>query len=456
MRKRRLILDTRIVTKLETVQVFWNSKLIEGYCDEDGIYNKEYLCPKRVAMVRDPLSDQEFYRLVFGTLPNEVLRQPHWLYPVTEANPLPFDEARLQKLINLDGLTEEDKVQIRQLYEEMYAQDSEFRKQRDKTLRDNPLPFVEADGSEWKYYPVALSTVGQAMVPHDWNQREITIRKKTRRLWGPQEWTEFRDMTDVGEQSPPIGSVSPATIDDISYNPRADLFILVLGTDKIGACDVQVKEAMSEAEGEEIEVWPFPMETPTAYQGAMERITALIRRGDDPRPEGYRGHLDSQCRGPFVFRKDVGPVKPDGYYMLKDMGFQSKPDPSMISRTEELLHSLAPMSSDVDRNMEYITDNLRRAGLGLEMKSDKSYLGDAVPNLLDGNFEVINHGSFVLPRSNASSAGSESWARASQCTSEWDGEGGEGSTTRAARPEHFPPPWWSDMNDGGGSTQWMA
>ena len=148
-----------------------------------------------------------------------------------------------------------------------------------------------------------------------------------------------------------------------------------------------------------------------------------------------RKPLDEICRGPYVFRSDVGPVKPDGYYMLKELGYASKPDASEISRTHNILHAMAPEQADVDANMELITEGLRNMGIGFSLTGE----GGTVQQAVARNFELVDYGRNSVPSSSASSAGSDSWVRASQCTEcdEFDAEVGS-SSSRAGHSSSQP------------------
>ena len=150
---------------------------------------------------------------------------------------------------------------MERVHDELYGAGSNFRNARKEFIGRQPIPFIrEATGSPVFYWPVIVFYIGQPQVPIDGNGAEVVINSKRRQDWGQFEWETFRTQRD-SRRYPIETNVfceGPVT-DHQSYSVRyeADLFVVVMGSNRVVACEDQAQEgADSEPQGDgRTEVW---------------------------------------------------------------------------------------------------------------------------------------------------------------------------------------------------------
>ena len=132
---------------------------------------------------------------------------------------------------------------MRTFYEESYAADSDLRRVRRETLLQYPVSYTDGNGVEHKWWPYSHQVIGQPIVPLSMRGRERTQGNKPKTLWTAEDFlgADRRQMIEgVDHEGPVIDCYDP------SYSEVADAFIVVLGTDKIGVCVVQLEDGVDQ------------------------------------------------------------------------------------------------------------------------------------------------------------------------------------------------------------------
>ena len=125
-------------------------------------------------------------------------------------------------------------------------------------------------------------------------------------------------MKDGPDEEGPV-----VDIRDVSYNEVADLFVIVVGTDKIGVCAVQLEdgpdtELVLNGEGK-VDAWPLPMWERQPYVDALARITSYWRAKDSksiiPADKRAKG-INHYARGAWLMYERAPKVNDDGIDLL--------------------------------------------------------------------------------------------------------------------------------------------
>ena len=138
-----------------------------------------------------------------------------------------------------------------------------------------PIPYTDEHGVEHRWWPISVQVIGQPVVPQDNDRREKLEDLLAKPAWGPAQFRSAsrRQMASGADVEGPVEDVR-----DSSYDELADLYIIVLGTNVIGVCVVQLedgvdKELVNNGEGR-VEAWPLPMHNRAPYLEAISRLTA--------------------------------------------------------------------------------------------------------------------------------------------------------------------------------------
>ena len=379
----------QIIQKIEVGWAFWFTSLLQGVPREGhpGCKWGQYDYPDEFVWLHDyeVLDASSLYQRYFGLRPGGQtgILFPHLIWPLYKSEPYSFDEALRLHYVSTTGLGVNEVEQLRLFYEEQYGPNGEVQAKRRDALRKYPVPYTDANSVEHRWWPVSIQTIGQPVVALDRTGREKTENLKTKPRWGPAEFNaaERREMRDGADAVGPVQDVN-----DPSYDEIADLFILVLGTNLIGVCVVQLEDGPDqEMQGNgdgRVEAWPMPMWNRQAYGEAYARVQEFWRTegthlNPSKVPKGTRMNgLPNIARGPWIVGDPAPTPSVGGYQLLTESlrlrNFQDVTDIGRTLRTQpdwdglrlraKTLQGNTPVTVPDRQSVQAAQDELKRSG----------------------------------------------------------------------------------------------
>ena len=381
MRTRQVEIPPRIIQKLKLGWCFWSTDLLAGVPNPDrpGCMLEKYDNPSEFVWVGvdEVMEVDVLYQRLFGIKPGSGtgILYPHLVWPLSKDEPLSFDEARRVGAVVASGYNRNELEQLENFYKDTYGEDSETRPIRKDTLLQYPIPYTDVKSTEHRWWPLSVQVIGQPVVPQDEHRREKTENLRAKPFWTPEDFrsSERRQMQEGADEDAPVGDVR-----DLSYDELADLFIVVLGTNVIGVCVVQLedgvdKELIHNGEGR-VEAWPLPMHNRVQYQEAYSRLTAYWRHADEGHraslvPEAKRrAGLNQYVRKPLLVGEPFTPINEEGLGLLYNAEIgpgrfvRSKPDWDRLRERAKTLQASAMAELSTQDGVAAAQEELRKSG----------------------------------------------------------------------------------------------